>query len=140
MILSTDAIVKDSGLPDEIAPDAAEVAVENLPEEALVFLLASRFCDSDRMLDLAWSLVGAPADCVRFRPRAGGADGVGSLSRRSGRLPRLCAFGRRVLPGVEHSGTLLHRLSRRCRHAATFSAGRFRGLVRGVSRRQMVYF
>src|ERR1700737_114741 len=56
MTLSTDAIVTDSGLPDEIAPDAGQVAVENLPEEAIVFLLASRFCDSDRMLDLAWSL------------------------------------------------------------------------------------
>jgi Transglutaminase-like superfamily len=32
------------------------VAVEKLPEEALVFLLASRFCDSDRLLDLAWTL------------------------------------------------------------------------------------
>jgi transglutaminase-like putative cysteine protease len=58
MILSTDAIVTDSGLPDEIAPDAAQVTVENLPEEAIVFLLASRFCDSDRMLDLAWTLFG----------------------------------------------------------------------------------
>jgi transglutaminase-like putative cysteine protease len=58
MILSTDAVVTDSGLPDEVAPDAGQVAVENLPEEAIVFLLASRFCDSDRLLDLAWTLFG----------------------------------------------------------------------------------
>ncbi len=54
--LSTDAVVTDSGLPDPVAADAGQIAVEKLPEEALVFLLASRFCDSDRLLDLAWTL------------------------------------------------------------------------------------
>jgi transglutaminase-like putative cysteine protease len=39
-------------------PDARQVPVEELPEEALVFLLVSRYCDSDRLLDLAWSLFG----------------------------------------------------------------------------------
>src|SRR5580700_2121483 len=58
MILSTDAVVTDSGLPDEVVLDAAQIAVENLPEESIVFLLASRFCDSDRLLDLAWTLFG----------------------------------------------------------------------------------
>jgi transglutaminase-like putative cysteine protease len=54
--MSTDAVVTDSGLPDPVAADAGQIAVEKLPEEALVFLLASRFCDSDRLLDLAWTL------------------------------------------------------------------------------------
>jgi transglutaminase-like putative cysteine protease len=58
MILSTDAVVTDCGLPDEVVLDAAQIAVENLPEESIVFLLASRFCDSDRLLDLAWTLFG----------------------------------------------------------------------------------
>jgi len=56
--ISTDAIVRDSGLADPVAPDAGQVPVEELPEEALVFLLPSRFCDSDRLLDLAWTLFG----------------------------------------------------------------------------------
>ncbi|CAA2137688.1 transglutaminase family protein [Hyphomicrobium sp. ghe19] len=56
--ISTDAIVSDSGLPDPVMANAWQVPVEELPEEALVFLLASRFCDSDRLLDLAWSLFG----------------------------------------------------------------------------------
>jgi transglutaminase-like putative cysteine protease len=56
--ISTDAVVSDSGLPDPAEPRAAQVPVENLPEEALVFLLPSRFCDSDRLLDLAWTLFG----------------------------------------------------------------------------------
>jgi transglutaminase-like putative cysteine protease len=61
MRLTTDAVVSDSGIPDAVAQDAQQVAVENLPEDALVFLLASRFCDSDQMLDLAWSHFGGRA-------------------------------------------------------------------------------
>ncbi len=61
MRISTDAVVRDSGRPDPVAADARQIPVEELPEETLVFLLASRFCESDRMLDLAWSLFGAAA-------------------------------------------------------------------------------
>lgn len=53
-----DTVVRDSGLPDPAAPNAQQVPVEQLPEDAIQFLLASRFCDSDEMLDLAWSLFG----------------------------------------------------------------------------------
>ncbi len=56
VLISTDCIVRDSGQPDPVVPDARQVPVEELPEEAVVFLLASRFCDSDKLLDLAWSL------------------------------------------------------------------------------------
>lgn len=56
--ISADTIVNDAGQPDPQAPGATQVPVERLPEDALVFLLASRFCDSDRMLDLAWTLFG----------------------------------------------------------------------------------
>ena len=58
MIITTDFTISDSGLPDPILPDARQVPVEDLPEETLVYLLASRFCDSDRLLDLAWTLFG----------------------------------------------------------------------------------
>jgi len=61
MRIAADAIVTDTGRPDPIAPHATQVPVEQLPEETLVFLLASRFCDSDRMLDLAWTLFGHQA-------------------------------------------------------------------------------
>ncbi len=59
--ITTDTIVRDTGAPDPVAPRAAQIPVENLPEDALVFLLASRFCDSDRLLDLAWKLFGQKA-------------------------------------------------------------------------------
>jgi transglutaminase-like putative cysteine protease len=61
MRITSSAVVNDSGKPDPQVPDATQVPVEKLPEEALVFLLASRFCDSDRMLDLAWKHFGGGA-------------------------------------------------------------------------------
>ena len=58
MVISADFTVRDTGTPDPVSTDAQQVRIEELPEEVLVFLLASRFCESDRMLDLAWSLFG----------------------------------------------------------------------------------
>ena len=58
MRISTDTVVNDTGLPDQMTSDAAQVPVQLLPEEALVFLIASRYCDSDRLLDLAWTHFG----------------------------------------------------------------------------------
>jgi transglutaminase-like putative cysteine protease len=56
--ISSDTLVNDTGLPDPIVGDARQVPVHQLPEETLVFLMASRYCDGDRLLDLAWSLFG----------------------------------------------------------------------------------
>ena len=56
--ISSDAVIHDRGLPDQTVSGIEQTGVESLPEEALVFLLPSRFCDSDRMLDLAWTLFG----------------------------------------------------------------------------------
>ena len=58
VLISADSVVRDIGEPDPVALEAKQVRVEELPEKTLVFLLASRFCDSDRLLDLAWSLFG----------------------------------------------------------------------------------
>jgi transglutaminase-like putative cysteine protease len=58
MRISTDTFVNDTGLPDPTVAGAAQIPVQDLPEEALVFLLASRYCDSDRLADLAWTLFG----------------------------------------------------------------------------------
>ena len=40
--IATDALINDSGLPDVVAAGVAQTPVESLPEEALIFLLASR--------------------------------------------------------------------------------------------------
>ncbi len=54
--VSTDAVLNDSGLPDPIEPNASQHPVQDLPDETLVFLLGSRYCDTDRMTEIAWSL------------------------------------------------------------------------------------
>ncbi|WP_094021763.1 transglutaminase-like domain-containing protein [Maliponia aquimaris] len=54
--LSSDGIFRDSGLPDPIAPQAAQHAVRDLPFDTLVYLLGSRYCDTDLLSDEAWRL------------------------------------------------------------------------------------
>ncbi len=56
--MRADTTINVSGLPDEIAPTAIQHAVEDLPEETLMFLLPSRYCESDKLLDTAWKLFG----------------------------------------------------------------------------------
>ena len=56
--LSTNALINDSGLPDVVDHNAAQFAVEALPAETLVFLLGSRYCETDRLSERAWSLFG----------------------------------------------------------------------------------
>ena len=58
LTLSCDFTIEDDGLPDASAPDAAQLAVEELPDEVLVFLLGSRYCETDRLSDTAWSRFG----------------------------------------------------------------------------------
>jgi transglutaminase-like putative cysteine protease len=50
--------VDDDGRPDEVAPDAVQHTLETLPVETLVYLLGSRYCETDRFNDIAWSLFG----------------------------------------------------------------------------------
>jgi transglutaminase-like putative cysteine protease len=56
MRVTADAIVQDSGLPDVIVPDAQQVPVPELPDDALLFLLGSRYCETDRLAETAWQL------------------------------------------------------------------------------------
>src|SRR5580704_7546572 len=56
MRLSADGVVHDTGLPDVVVPSASQQAVEELPAETLIFLLGSRYCETDRLSDVAWSL------------------------------------------------------------------------------------
>jgi transglutaminase-like putative cysteine protease len=54
--LSANAIVRDTGQPDVFAPGAQQHEVRDLPEETLVFLLGSRYCETDLLSDAAWQL------------------------------------------------------------------------------------
>jgi transglutaminase-like putative cysteine protease len=54
--LSVDFVVEDSGLPDIVVPEARQTPVAELPDDVLIFLLGSRYCETDRLSDTAWSL------------------------------------------------------------------------------------
>ena len=56
--IRTDAIVADRGLPDAVEPAARQHEVGELPNDALVFLLGSRYCETERLMNVAWSNFG----------------------------------------------------------------------------------
>ncbi|ACB80798.1 transglutaminase domain protein [Methylorubrum populi BJ001] len=58
LTISADLLVADSGLPDEIAPEARQTPVEALPDDVMVYLMASRYCDTDKLTAIAWELFG----------------------------------------------------------------------------------
>lgn len=57
-ILRGDVTLRDSEAWDEVDPDAQEVPVEELPDEALMFLMPSRYVESDVLSQQAWDLFG----------------------------------------------------------------------------------
>lgn len=66
--LTTDGVIRDGGEPDPIAPDAIQHAVEELPDETLVYLLGSRYCDTDLLSDEAWRMFeGTPPGWARVQ-------------------------------------------------------------------------
>ena len=56
--LTTDAVINDSNRPDEIISGAGQDSVQDLPEDTLVFLLGSRYCETDLLSHTAWQLFG----------------------------------------------------------------------------------
>ena len=153
--LSATGIVNDSGEPDKVASGAQQHPVEDLPDEALVFLLGSRYCETDRLSEIAWSLFGktplgwsrvqAICDYVHqhlafgYEHARATRDGVGSLLRSHWGLPGLCAPCGRSLPLHEHPGAVLHGLSGRYRRPDLGRADGFLSLVRSLSRRPVVH-
>lgn len=52
-------LIRDTGKPDAQEPEAVQHRVENLPDSTLAFLLASRYCEVDKLNDIAWKLFGS---------------------------------------------------------------------------------
>src|ERR1700694_5132333 len=50
------ARVRDSGLPDAVAPAAQQLPIDRLPDDVLQYLMPSRYCETDKLIDTAWSL------------------------------------------------------------------------------------
>jgi transglutaminase-like putative cysteine protease len=56
-----DGTLEDSGLYDPVVPDARELPVADLPDECLLFLMGSRYCETDRLSQFAWDRFGQVA-------------------------------------------------------------------------------
>ena len=59
--ISTDGVFRDDGMADTFDTSAWQHEVEDLPDETVVFLLGSRYCDTDRLSNEAWRLFGNTA-------------------------------------------------------------------------------
>src|SRR5450755_933874 len=47
--MTANFLVQDMGEPDAVAPEAKQHDLESLPVEVLVYLLGSRYCETDRL-------------------------------------------------------------------------------------------
>ncbi|MBY0610845.1 MAG: transglutaminase family protein [Beijerinckiaceae bacterium] len=59
LTIESEGVVHDSGFPDPIVPDAEEVPVAALPAETLLYLLGSRYCETDKLSQTAWDRFGS---------------------------------------------------------------------------------
>ncbi|PTE20447.1 transglutaminase-like domain-containing protein [Cereibacter changlensis] len=58
LTLTADGVIADSGLTDPVDWSAQETPIANLPDDTLVYLLGSRYCETDRLSQLAWDMFG----------------------------------------------------------------------------------
>ena len=66
--VTTDTVIHDSGVTEPVVPSAIQHLVQDLPEDTLVYLLGSRYCETDRMSQVAWDLFsGAPLGWQRVQ-------------------------------------------------------------------------
>jgi transglutaminase-like putative cysteine protease len=56
--LSLDGTIADSGAADAVEPHLNEVPIPQLPDDVLVYLLGSRYCETDRLSDMTWKRFG----------------------------------------------------------------------------------
>lgn len=68
--MRADAVVNDDGLPDRPAPAGYQTPVDALPDDSLVYLLGSRYCETDLLSELAWK---------KFEHVVGGAERVQAI-------------------------------------------------------------
>ena len=131
--LTSSAIIRDTAEPDVVVPSAQQHAVEYLPEETLVFLLGSRYCETDRLSRRLGSYSASRRrDGLAFRRSAimsittsPSAMRMRGPPRRPGRRSmraQASAATTRTLPSHsaadEYSGTILHGIPWRYGYAA----------------------
>ncbi len=58
LTLRADFVIEDDGLVDPTPPWGPQHPVEEVPDDALMYLLGSRYCETDRLMQTAWGLFG----------------------------------------------------------------------------------
>ncbi|MET3898485.1 transglutaminase-like putative cysteine protease [Devosia sp. UYZn731] len=58
LTISTEFELYDAGLPDIVPLDARQHDIRDLPDETLIYLLGSRYCETDVLANIAWNLFG----------------------------------------------------------------------------------
>lgn len=58
LTLQSHGVIRDSGAPDVVDPSAAEIPVAELPDDTLMYLVGSRYCETDKLADFAWNQFG----------------------------------------------------------------------------------
>ena len=153
--LRLEGVFRTSGLKDEVDRTADAWAVSDLPSEALPFLRASRYCETDLLSDFAWvnfgaipggwAKVQAVCDFVHERLTFSYANARSTrtaseaLAEGVGVCRDFTHLAVDAMPMSQHPGALLQRLSRRHRRSARSGADGFQRLVRSLSWRSLVY-
>jgi transglutaminase-like putative cysteine protease len=57
--LFNSTLIQDSGVPDEVNLGARQAPVQDLPSDVLLYLLASRYCEVDQLMNETGGLFGA---------------------------------------------------------------------------------
>ncbi len=145
-----DATIEDDGKIDPANFAAREVPGRGVcPTAACIYLMGSRYCETDKLSQTAWDLFGATppgwgrvqAVCdfvhqhIKFDYQQARSTRTAFEAYRGAdrRLPRFRPSRGRVLPMPQHSGALRQWPSRRHRRAGGRSDG-FQRLDRGVPR------
>ncbi|MCX7323908.1 MAG: transglutaminase family protein [Hyphomicrobiales bacterium] len=58
MTIRSDGVIEDNGALDPFVPEAQEVPAGALPDETLVYLMGSRYCQTDQLSQIAWDHFG----------------------------------------------------------------------------------
>jgi transglutaminase-like putative cysteine protease len=100
--LTADFVIRDNGLPDEVCrEDREQDYVQDLPAETLVFLLGSRYCETDLLSETAWRLFqGTPPGRPRVQAICDFVHGHISFDYQQARATRSAAEAFRERIGV----------------------------------------
>ncbi len=99
--VTSDFVIEDSGLPDEVDWTVPEMPIDDLPDDVLAYLLGSRYCDTDLLGDLAWSTFGGtPRGWARVQAIVDYAHNHIRFDYQQARATRTASEGHREKVGV----------------------------------------